>query len=212
MDVGDVCRIGHSNGEIGNEEDTCVISMQTEKKIASLVENDEKFREDVRYEASKISAQQFEDMIISIKGTDSALKFDEQLQLSKDRKEESPVEIYCLDIQKINPSDVPSPETLPNSDGAIMPSQQATHDTTHNITRHTTHNTIHDTAHNITHDRILDTNHDELTVGSFAIVSYTSPPIFGTIRWIGTMAGINGLMAGLELVNLSMVNCNRTAM
>ena len=42
---------------------------------------------------------------------------------------------------------------------------------------------------------------DELTVGSFAIVSYTNPPIFGTIRWIGTIAGIDGLMAGLELVN-----------
>eukprot|EP00731_Ephydatia_muelleri_P006612 Em0003g860a len=42
-------------------------------------------------------------------------------------------------------------------------------------------------------------SYDILTVGSFAIVSYTNPPIFGTIRWIGTIIGISGLMAGLEL-------------
>ena len=44
-------------------------------------------------------------------------------------------------------------------------------------------------------------SYDILTVGSFAIVSYTNPPIFGTIRWIGTIIGISGLMAGLELVS-----------
>lgn len=42
---------------------------------------------------------------------------------------------------------------------------------------------------------------DILTVGSFALVSFTNPPIIGTIRWIGTITGINGLMAGLELVS-----------
>ena len=38
-------------------------------------------------------------------------------------------------------------------------------------------------------------------IGSAVVISNTNPPMYGTIRWIGTMPQVNGYIAGVELVS-----------
>ena len=48
-------------------------------------------------------------------------------------------------------------------------------------------------------------------IGSAVVISNSNPPIYGTIRWIGTKPPINGYVAGVELVSyndLHVAVCN----
>ena len=40
-----------------------------------------------------------------------------------------------------------------------------------------------------------------LGIGSAVVISNSNPPMYGTIRWIGTIPQVNGYVAGVELVS-----------
>ena len=51
----------------------------------------------------------------------------------------------------------------------------------------------------------------QLVVGSAVIIPNNNPPIYGTIRWIGTIPPVHECIAGVELVRLTVVVAKKIA-
>ena len=47
-----------------------------------------------------------------------------------------------------------------------------------------------------------------LGIGSAVVISNSNPPMYGTIRWIGTMPQVHGYVAGVELVSVTLYAYN----
>ena len=47
-----------------------------------------------------------------------------------------------------------------------------------------------------------------LGIGSTVVMSNSNPPMYGTIRWIGTIPQVNGYVAGMELVSVTVYTYN----
>ena len=45
-------------------------------------------------------------------------------------------------------------------------------------------------------------------IGSAVVISNINPPMYGTIRWIGTIPQVNGYVAGVELVSVTLYAYN----
>ena len=45
-------------------------------------------------------------------------------------------------------------------------------------------------------------------IGSAVVISNSNPPMYGTIRWIGTIPQVNGYIAGVQLVSVTLYAYN----